>query len=417
MAAATGYVTSARTRNAIASALSYTCNPRNLEDGYYPSYNCTLTELFDDFQNLRVCAEPNLQLSSAELEMRRLADLFLLPDMDGALDAEAVDASDDDSDHDTKQHSQDGRKSSRLAQKRDAEEVARQEDQRAAAEAAQALQIATQEAVDALLVTQIKAADPEAMDGASAADTSFSSQGTIPDQGSLNVSPDLALCHTVTVEVPKPTNLDRLYTWKLRRKLKVVHECFRVFLEIKSQPTRRQPNDIIERRSWQEDRDEYLAVATSEIIFYLVIYFARDLSAKSVVAMVASGLHWKWLHCSRHEIPELDYTVPLRKSAAVWKDNNVFMAAAKKFEDAPTFALGSEKSDRALTEMRAKTLQIVEDHVAYRLTMLPTKAKGKGQAAAEEDADEGNSSSDDDQSQPGSEQVEFAQSWENLGEF
>ncbi|KAL0959250.1 hypothetical protein HGRIS_014521 [Hohenbuehelia grisea] len=406
MLAGVQYFTSDRTKNAIASALSHTCNPRNLEDGYNSAYNSTLTELFDSFQDLRVCAQPNLHLSSAEVEMRKLVDLYVPP----GHASEAGDA--DDADDEPPQYSQADRKSARLVDQRRVKEEGRQQTEHEAEVEAEVLQLASEAAHFAFARLQAEAADFEAMDF-SAADISFSSQDTIPNKDSLNVSPDLTVAHTVTAGMKKPTNLDWLYSWKLRHGLKVIHECLRVVLELKSQPTRRRPNNITKRRGWKQDRGELLDLAASEILFYLSIYFTRDSSATSIVAMVASGLHWKWVHFSRSEIPELDYSVPLsqlRKTSAIWKDDKVRLRAFQKLKRSKIFALGTETSDRALTEMREKTLQIAKDHPPYPLTMIPTK--GKGQAAHEEDTDERNSDSDDGRSQSEGEDSEVAHSWE-----
>ncbi|KAL0959372.1 hypothetical protein HGRIS_014625 [Hohenbuehelia grisea] len=382
----TPYVSSRRARNAHSSALSHDFNPRNLEDGYYPSYDCTLTELFQDFLDLRVCSRPGLNLSSAELARRRLADSYSpdaeipVPSAPSVLDDQPV------------MQPPPERQSVRIGNKQKAEAEEKHKSDQERAKLLEEAQKAAELSYFQLTQERQSAAAPK---DASAADTSFGSEATVPDTDSLTIYPDFGACHTFGVRETRPTNLNRLYSWRLRQRWRIVHECYSLFLENKRQPTRHKPNNLVERRIWDQALADYLEEAADDMVFYLSIYFSINLSAQAVVAMVASGLHWKWVHFTRNEIPEINYAISLemlRRRENDWKNEELHAEALLKFEKAKLYALGTKKSDQALAEMRDKTLQIVNEHIPYGPTMLRAKrkpkpepkGKGKGKGKAKE---------------------------------
>ncbi|KAL0954924.1 hypothetical protein HGRIS_003857 [Hohenbuehelia grisea] len=350
------YVTSARTRSAHSAALSYAFNPCNLEVGYYPAYDYMLKDLFNALSDLRACPRPDIHLSSAELDMRRKADSYTpLEDADVPPSPPPILHG-----HGEQQLSQ-GEQSLRISLNQDARKKAKQKARDDASVLAQAEQAYAEMAYNLLHGIEIDAADPDA---ASEADTSFGSQGTVPDKDSLTIRLDFIL----------------------RKGLRNIHECFVVFMENKTSPTRHKPNNPAKIKEWRQGRKRHFQEAADDIIFYLSIYFARDSSATAVVAMVASGLHWKWVSFARNKIPVMNFNVPvaeLRRRDPVWKNQAVYTAAMEKLDAAEMYTLGTKKSDQALTQLRERTVEII-DHVPYGPTMRRTEGKGKGKGKANE---------------------------------
>ncbi|KAH8077277.1 hypothetical protein BXZ70DRAFT_1081072 [Cristinia sonorae] len=214
------------------------------------------------------------------------------------------------------------------------------------------------------------------------ANTLFTSQDTVADGGSLIVVPDFTGYHLVGMKESKPIDKNCLYAWRVRNKLRIVHECSPFFLEIKTSPTRHKPNNVVTRKRWDQDLREILRTAVEDLMFYCSVYLAKDLSIKK-------------------EIPEMEFNASveeLRKNDPVWKEEAVFNAAVKKLTDVKIFVLGTKASDLALTEMRDATISIVNNHVAYGPTMLATQPKAKGVVG--QSVDEGRRS-EDEQYEPG----------------
>ncbi|KDQ31630.1 hypothetical protein PLEOSDRAFT_153853 [Pleurotus ostreatus PC15] len=340
--------TSLRTQLAISAGLSHDYNPRNLEEGYYLAYHTVLTELFDAQLRDQIFtrSRTTISVSSAELERLRLAHLY----------ASHVPAPEQE-----EPAQPDGKQLTRTEQlMKNREKTLKASEQKAKQELT-ILLAKGQEAYDKLVKVRHDAEDPkDALEN-----TSFTSQGTVADGGSLNIVPDFTGYHLVALKELKPTNKDRLYAWKVRNKLRIIHECSPFFLENKTSPTRHKPNYIVQRNIWDQDLEDLLTEAAEDLMFYCCVYLAKDLSAKSVVVMVASGFHWRWVQFSRDEIPEMEFDVSveeLRKRNPAWKVKAVFDAAVRKLANAKIFVLGTEASDRELTAMRDATISIVNNH-------------------------------------------------------
>lgn len=101
------------------------------------------------------------------------------------------------------------------------------------------------------------------------------------------------MCHSFATQQPKPRNKNHLYLWKARQGLRVVHECFPLFVENKTSPTRHKPNSGKLRAAWDLQREKLLTEAMREVLFCLVLYFAKDASAQEVVAVVLTRLYFK----------------------------------------------------------------------------------------------------------------------------
>ncbi|KAL0957157.1 hypothetical protein HGRIS_003249 [Hohenbuehelia grisea] len=406
------YTSSHRTWHAICEALSHAYNPSNHEDAYYPAYFSTFIDLlrFDFNGVLMPRSKANVCLSSAERERQWLASFHARAirsitedpvDMETGKDTDA--GGEDEDESEGEDESEDEKKDPSFFMTVADEQPVRTQPSRKAVDPPELIARLQQEAQKAERVLAKEAMnafnnlieEKRGLRDAVNPDMSFSSDDTVPDGGVVLGVPDFLFCHSYLVKEPKPRAMNRLYSWKARGQRKVAHECFPFFAENKTSPRRHKPNSASGRIDWNNKRGTYFEEAYSELVFYLALYFARDLHAASAIAFAACGLHWKWVEFKREEIPKVSFG---EGKSIEWDDLVLRSKALDRLADAPMFMLATEASDTALNVMRRALVDILNSHTSYSPTMLhPTnKGKGKEQARSAEDLVEATESWEED---------------------
>lgn len=330
------YCTSRRTRLSAASARSYTYNPRNLEDPWYPVYRTTFSELVDKLdptQSLVVMDNYLIFLSSAERDLLRQLGHGL---------------SEDDREWYHVEHSP--------------------KDKPQTLPANESLDEATQgiRERDELLAATYAQRQEDAANAPAAEDDLNASRITVPDGGALQIKPDFLVAHMNGDITEKPSDESlELEEWCASMGYHTRHQCFPLIGEVKPLPSRsrtsRRRQDLIRR---------LLQTAETDLFSYLAIVFARDLSAQKVVAVSATGIYWRWCSFERSEAPFYDNYVPLST-----EKQRKFLA---KFNRVKWHTLGTEESDRELNKMWTTALSsFLTDHPDYPLTMMPNVEKEK----------------------------------------
>lgn len=189
---------------------------------------------------------------------------------------------------------------------------------------------------------------------------------TVPDSQGKELFPDMILCHSYAVEVPKPDNPDAVFSWERRARCKIRHQCFPLIMEIKSCPSR-----SLRGKKLEAKRDDLLGSAAGELYDYVLAYFTRDVCAKSVIIMAASGPYWQWTHVQRGEI--VRGKIPGRCEPVLpMKSFKLKATFLSKLKSAPIFELATDTSDTELTRLRDDFLiPLVEEHHRYPSTTVP----------------------------------------------
>ncbi|KIY45720.1 hypothetical protein FISHEDRAFT_76268 [Fistulina hepatica ATCC 64428] len=384
------YVSSTRVKQAKARGYSTIFNPRNTEVDYYLVHRESLLDCVRDVNDVFFQAQPNIGVSGT-LRMMSLLPTDDEPDPQPPVDATTDDVScedDDDPDEMT-----DILRAARIIQRQEPSQLdegssssrrnpAREHKVNSLyGELKTLVPIPTpadKYSLDNLtrdeqiaLADAKQQRDEAAEDPIDNEDDMFLgdiSAVTVEDQKDDEVDrfPDVGLAHLVTSERPEPDPNDDPKdheSWIRRAGHKVLHECYLSLGENK--PGARNTGS-------GEDEDErdffirrHLLQAEQDLYYYLSVYFHRDNVAKSVIAISAAGIFWRWREFTRDEIPPYD---PLFDRCMPKNEEQMDQGFLGKFELVPFVEICTPESDAEMTKLRNRLKAMAENHPHYSCT-------------------------------------------------
>ncbi|PIL34858.1 hypothetical protein GSI_02645 [Ganoderma sinense ZZ0214-1] len=218
---------------------------------------------------------------------------------------------------------------------------------------------------------------------------------------------------------PRPEDGKAVFGWERRARCKIWHQCFPLIMEIKRGPSR-----SLRGEKFEVKMASSFELAAKDLYSYLQSYFARDVCAQRVIAVVASGVYWKWGQVERNEIAKAtraDKNVPDRSLS-----NNEIELRSKfvsKLRAAPSFVLATEASDEELTRLRDDFLiPLIEEHYRYPSTIVPnlqpTKKDREGEEGGQGGHEEDEEGEDEDEYDEGGEdEDEYDEGGEDEDEY
>ena len=104
-----------------------------------------------------------------------------------------------------------------------------------------------------------------------------------------------------------------------------------------------------------------LRAAQSDLLEYCAAYFECHPKAKSVIALAAAGLFWKWARICPQYVPEWNWII----NEPIWTSYEV-AHWHKRFSNIP-FVLGTQSSDEELTQLNKHHILVMATLQIYRL--------------------------------------------------
>ncbi|KAF9536626.1 hypothetical protein CPC08DRAFT_771500 [Agrocybe pediades] len=157
-----------------------------------------------------------------------------------------------------------------------------------------------------------------------------------PGAPSLDEIPDIFVAHVASM--PKSST-----RYKLHAGRKIHYQAGALILELKRGPSDRH---TLTPKSSPFAAQPLLDKATEDLWTYCSAYFACFREAESIVAMAASGKHWKWANIQRHQVPGWDFATDTPKDTPSYDYFHLLFGGEIR-----TFDLGTAKSDSELMKM------------------------------------------------------------------
>ncbi|KAI5829773.1 hypothetical protein K523DRAFT_352245 [Schizophyllum commune Tattone D] len=190
-----------------------------------------------------------------------------------------------------------------------------------------------------------------------------SDRHTIPDAKALRRYPDFCIVHAISEkmkeleelegvdgmdEVKRQKYADLCDLWASRR---TCHRCLLLIEEDKRGPSRREGCNVPRVRI-----QECIGKAVVQLVKYVAAYFYAVPDSPGVIIRPTAGIWWQELYVTPADAPAFD---PVIGSITADPQNGLIRETlANKFIDLPLYRLRTEESDRALTNVREKMLQL-----------------------------------------------------------